>query len=250
MSDPLFSVEGHSIIVAGAASGLGRALSLALSSRGASLTLVDLAREPLLELARDCGPRARAHAADITDAQGVDGVVQAALAAHGKVDALVNSAGLLRIAPAHDLPEALFRASLDVNVTGAFLLSRAVARAIRGAGGRIVHLASVSSIVSNENYAAYSTSKAALSQLVKVLAREWARDGITVNAIGPAMTETGMTGSYLSHEAFRAQALAAIPMGRFGTPDDLLGPLILLLSPAGKFITGQTLYVDGGRTLV
>jgi NAD(P)-dependent dehydrogenase (short-subunit alcohol dehydrogenase family) len=117
-------------------------------------------------------------------------------------------------------------------------------------GGRIVHFASVSSVVANINYAAYATSKAALSQLVRVLAREWAATGITVNAIGPAMTETGMTGGYLSDGSFRNQALASIPLGRFGTPEDLIGPLVLLLSPAGAFITGQTIYVDGGRTLV
>jgi NAD(P)-dependent dehydrogenase (short-subunit alcohol dehydrogenase family) len=104
--------------------------------------------------------------------------------------------------------------------------------------------------VANINYAAYATSKAALSQLVRVLAREWAATGITVNAIGPAMTETGMTGGYLSGASFRNQALASIPLGRFGAPEDLIGPLVLLLSSAGAFITGQTIYVDGGRTLV
>jgi NAD(P)-dependent dehydrogenase (short-subunit alcohol dehydrogenase family) len=116
-------------------------------------------------------------------------------------------------------------------------------------GGRIIHFASVSSSVANVNYAAYATSKAALSQLVRVLAREWAPNGITVNAIGPAMTETGMTGSFLSDPKFRAQALASIPMRRFGMPEDLIGTVILLLAPAGDFITGQTIYVDGGRTL-
>jgi NAD(P)-dependent dehydrogenase (short-subunit alcohol dehydrogenase family) len=107
----------------------------------------------------------------------------------------------------------------------------------------------VSSLVANLDYAAYATSKAALSQLVRVLAREWAPRGITVNAIGPAMTETGMTQVLLSDRQFRAQALASIPMGRFGTPHDLIGMVVLLLARAGAFITGQTIYVDGGRTL-
>jgi NAD(P)-dependent dehydrogenase (short-subunit alcohol dehydrogenase family) len=142
-----------------------------------------------------------------------------------------------------------FRHTLDVNVTGALVLSRSAARAMGDRGGRIIHFASVSSLVANVNYAAYAASKAALSQLVRVLAREWADSGITVNAIGPAMTETGMTENFLSDPAFRAQALASIPLGRFGTPEDLIGPVILLLSQAGAFITGQTIYVDGGRTL-
>ena len=120
----------------------------------------------------------------------------------------------------------------------------------RQALGRIVHFASVSSLVANVNYAAYASSKAALSQLVRVLAREWAPSGVSINAIGPAMTETGMTAGYLSDPDFRKQALSAIPMGRFGTPEDLVGLLVLLLAPGGSFITGQTIFVDGGRTLV
>jgi NAD(P)-dependent dehydrogenase (short-subunit alcohol dehydrogenase family) len=116
-------------------------------------------------------------------------------------------------------------------------------------GGRIVHFASVSSLVANVDYAAYATSKAALVQLVRVLAREWAPRAVTVNAIGPAMTETGMTKTLLSDPQFRAQALASIPLGRFGQPEDLIGMVVLLLAAAGAFITGQTIYVDGGRTL-
>jgi NAD(P)-dependent dehydrogenase (short-subunit alcohol dehydrogenase family) len=189
-------------------------------------------------------------AVDITREAEADALMALAAQRFGRVDGVINTAGLLRIAPALELNTDDFKQTLDVNVTGALLLSRAAARAMQDKGGRIVHFASVSSVVANINYAAYATSKAALSQLVRVLAREWAATGITVNAIGPAMTETGMTGGYLSDGSFRNQALASIPLGRFGTPEDLIGPLVLLLSPAGAFITGQTIYVDGGRTLV
>ncbi len=249
MSDPLFSINGQSIVLAGAASGLGHAMATALAQRGARLLLMDVAREPLQEIARMCGPHAIACAADVTAEDEVEAAIRQCVDRFGRVDALVNSAGLLRIAPAFDLGLEQFKASLDVNVTGAFILSRTAARFMQEGGGRIVHFASVSSSVANKNYAAYATSKAALSQLVRVLAREWADTGTTVNAIGPAMTQTGMTGGYLSDASFRSQALQAIPMGRFGSPEDLLGPLIMLLSPAGRFITGQTIYVDGGRTL-
>ena len=246
--DPLFSIAGRAIVVTGAASGLGAAMARALAARGARLTLVDIAAGPLGQLAAELG--AHAHRADITDEASVDQLMAEARARHGVVDAVVNSAGLLHIAPAHALSLDAFKASMDVNVTGAFLLSRSAARVMSGRGGRIVHFASVSSQVANSNYAAYATSKAALAHMVRVLAREWAPDGITVNAIGPAMTETGMTGGYLSDAEFRAQALSVIPLGRFGSPDDLIAPLLLLLGPGGSFITGQTLYVDGGRTLV
>ena len=116
--------------------------------------------------------------------------------------------------------------------------------------GKIIHLASVSSYVANPNYAAYSSSKAGLSQLVKVLAREWADKNITVNAIGPAITPTLLTKEIFKDKNWEAKSLSQIPMGRFGTPEDLLGAVLLLASPAGSYITGQTLFVDGGRTLV
>jgi NAD(P)-dependent dehydrogenase (short-subunit alcohol dehydrogenase family) len=249
MPDPLFDIEGQSIVIAGAASGLGRALARALAERGAQLTLGDLSAEGLAAVSGELGSKAATCVADIADESGADALLQAAVDRFGEIDGLVNTAGLLHIAPALDLDPALFAKTLDVNVTGAFLLSRAAARRMEGAGGRIVHLASVSSLVANRDYAAYATSKAALSQLVRVLAREWAPRAITVNAIGPAMTETGMTEGLLADARFRAQALAAIPMGRFGRPQDLIGTVVLLLSPSGAFITGQTIYVDGGRTL-
>lgn len=186
---------------------------------------------------------------DITSAASVDALVGAAMAAHGRVDGLVNATGFIHLAPADELPETAFRRSLDINVTGALLVSRAAAR-IMTSGGRIVHLASVSSKVANLEYAAYATAKAGLAQLVRVLAREWAPRGITVNALAPAMIETPFVAENLKDPAFRANALSVIPMGRFGTTEDLVGPAVMLLSDAGRFVTGQTLFVDGGRTLV
>jgi NAD(P)-dependent dehydrogenase (short-subunit alcohol dehydrogenase family) len=250
MPDALFQIAGRSIVIAGAASGLGRAMARALSARRAHLTLADISAVPLEALAREVGPHVATCVADITREANADALMAQARECFGRVDGVVNTAGLLHVAPALALETERFKETLDVNVTGAFLLSRAAARAMQDKGGRLVHFASVSSVVANVNYAAYATSKAALSQLVRVLAREWAATGITVNAIGPAMTETGMTGGYLSDAAFRNQALASIPLGRLGTPEDLVGALVLLLSPAGAFITGQTIYVDGGRTLV
>lgn len=250
MAELDFSLARHSIVVAGAASGLGREMALGLARLGARLTLVDIDEAALACVARECGADAQFFRADITREDQVAAAVDAAVGAFGRLDGAVNCAGLLRIAPALELSAEDFRTSIDVNVTGAFLFSRTCAKILYDKGGSIVHFASVSSHVANRNYAAYAASKAALSHMVRVLAREWADKAIRVNAIGPAMTLTGMTAGYLSEARFRDQALAAIPMGRFGTPDDLIGPLVLLLSRAGAFITGQTIYVDGGRTLV
>ena len=163
----------------------------------------------------------------------------------------MNAAGLLPIAAAETMEADLFRRCIDVNLTGAFLFSQALAPALRAAGGgRIVHIASVSSMVSNPAYAAYAGSKGGLAQIVRVLGREWGPHGITVNAIGPALTDTALTHEYLSDPAFRKKAISDIPMGRLGEPEDLIGAALLLLGPGGGFITGQTIYVDGGRTLV
>jgi NAD(P)-dependent dehydrogenase (short-subunit alcohol dehydrogenase family) len=249
MPDPLFDITDRSIVIAGAASGIGRAMAQALAQRGARLTLADVAAAPLDEFARALEPRVAAQVADLTREADIDTLLERTRQRFGGIDGVVNCAGVLHIAPALALAAGDFAATLDVNVKGAFLLSRAAARAMQGKGGRIVHLASVSSVVANLGYAAYATSKAALSQLVRVLAREWAAIGVTVNALGPAMTETAMTSGYLSDAEFRRNALASIPMGRLGRSEDLTGSLILLLSPAGAFITGQTIYVDGGRTL-
>ncbi|MDZ7749199.1 MAG: SDR family oxidoreductase [Halofilum sp. (in: g-proteobacteria)] len=168
----------------------------------------------------------------------------------GALDVLVNSAGRLHLAPALELDGDDFESVLRLNAAGAFLIAREAARAMKDTGGgRVITIASVSSRVTNPGYAAYATSKGALVQLTRILALEWAQYGITVNAIGPAMTPTAMTENYLEETGSRQYALDCIPMGRFGTPGDLFGTALLLAAPGGGFITGQTLYVDGGRTL-
>ena len=120
---------------------------------------------------------------------------------------------------------------------------------IDAGSGRIINMASVSSTVVNPEYVAYSTSKAAVAQLTRILGLEWAKTGVTVNAIGPAVIPTPMSAVPLADDDYRAAAMAKIPMGRFGEPRDLFGAVLLLASPAGDFITGQVFYVDGGRTL-
>ena len=250
LPDPLFDIGGKSIVVAGAGGGLGREITKALDERGANLTLADIDVDQFREFSAELSGNACVTAVDITDEASANAMAKAAIDAYGRVDAVINAAGVLSIAPALELSPDDFRRSLEINVTGALMLSRAAANHMSDDGGSIVHIASVSSLVANRNYASYASSKAALSQLVRVLAREWAERGIRVNALGPAMTETDLNRQFLADPDFQAQALGVIPMGRFGTPDDLFGALLLLIAPGGGFITGQTLYVDGGRTLV
>jgi len=249
IDDSLFTVRDSVVIVAGAGGGLGSEISRALHARKSRLVLFDVDDARLQTIADDC-PGAKILNADIRDENALRSVISQAQQKFGRIDGVINAAGLLPIAAALNLEKLIFRECMEVNVTGAFLLSRVAAEAMAETGGRIIHLASVSSKVANANYAAYASSKAALSQLVRVLAREWASLNITVNAIGPAMTATPLTDDYLANPRFRDNAVAVIPMGRLGKPEDLLGAVVLLLATGGAFITGQTIYVDGGRTLV
>ena len=254
MKDSLFDLDGKSIVVAGAAGGLGSVLTRALAERGARLVLGDIDEAGLARLSASwpkdkSRPSVHFMPFDIRDEAATEALVRKATDAFGAVDGALNAAGVFDFTAALDVSEAHFRHSPDVNVTGSLLFSRAARKAMRR-GGRIVHLASVSSHVANAKYVTYASAKAALAHMVRVLAREWAPEGITVNAIGPAMIETQMSASYLKDPAFRAAAISVIPMGRLALADDLIGATVLLLAPAGGFITGQTIYVDGGRTLV
>lgn len=240
--DSLFSLAGRRVLVAGIG-GVGAPLARLLAAHGCELALLDIDAGRLARTGID----APVAACDLTD----EAAVEAALdELGGSFDGALNASGLLRIAPAASMAVDDFRRCVEVNVTGALLLSRGVAARMGPEGGAIVHIASVSSFVANPGYAAYAASKAALAQLVRVLAREWAPRGIRVNAIGPALVDTELTAGHLADPAFRAAALAQIPMGRFGLPEDLFAMTLALMGPGGRFTTGQTIYVDGGRTLV
>ena len=248
----LFDITGRSILVAGGAGGIASGIANELARQGAKLTIADLDLAAVNQI-RNALP-GDGHAGcelDVTDETSCAAAVEAAIANGDRLDGVLNAAGILRVAPAIDLPEADFKASMDINVTGALLLSRQAGKVmIAQGGGQIVTIASVSSQVANPNYAAYATSKAALAQLTRVLAVEWAEHQVAVNAIGPAVIPTPLSDPFMATPEFRAYQMARIPMGRMATVEDLFGTALLLLSPAGVFITGHTIYVDGGRTLV
>lgn len=250
--DPLFDLNGRRILIAGAAGGLGAPLAGALAERGALLMLADLDTKAAATLAEKLGGNGRAHACglDVTSESSCAAVVEETVRRLGGLDVLINASGVYRVAPAIDLERRDWDLTIGINLTGAFVLAQAAGRhMVAQRRGRIVTIASVSSSVANPEYAAYAASKAGVAHLTRVLAREWAGAGVTVNAIGPAVTPTPLAQPILDDAASRAGALAKIPMGRFGTAQDLLGAVLLLASDAGAFITGQTLYVDGGRTI-
>jgi NAD(P)-dependent dehydrogenase (short-subunit alcohol dehydrogenase family) len=251
-SDSLFDLEGSSILVAGGAGGLGAPLAEALAQRGARLVIADLNAErtaATVERLKQQGAAAVAARLDVVDPASCSTVIDKTVETYGRIDGVLNATGVYRVADAVDLPDSDWRLTIDINLTGAFRLARAAGCVMLAQGhGRIVTIVSVSSAVANPGYAAYAASKAGVAHLTRVLAVEWAPHGVTVNAIGPSVIPTALSQPILDNETARSAALARIPAGRFGTPDDIVGAAVFLLSPASAFVTGQTLYVDGGRT--
>lgn len=251
-ADPLFDLAGRHILVAGAAGGLGAPLARALAGRGSRLMLADMNLDGAEGLARELDASdAYACRLDVTDETSCDAAIAQSVERLGGLDVVINATGIYRVAAAIDLSLQDWQLTIDANLTGAFLLARAAGRhMVAQSRGRIVTIASVSSEVVNPDYAAYAASKAGVAHLTRVLALEWAAFGVTVNAIGPAVIPTPLSQAVVGDDRLRNAAIAKIPMGRLGTPDDLVGAVVLLASDAGAFITGQTIYVDGGRTLL
>lgn len=252
MTDPLFDVNGLGVLVAGGAGGLGKVLAHALAERGAKVTIADLTGGAATEIAKNLPGKGHSSCAlDVRGEASCQAAVAMAAKAAGRLDVLLNCVGIFQTAPALELSAKDFEDSIAINLTGAFFLARAAGKVmVDQGGGRIVTLASVSSKVVNPDYAAYASSKAGLSHLTRILALEWAAHNITVNAIGPAMTPTPLAEDFLKKSGKYDYQMSRIPLGRFSAAEDLVGAALLLASPAGAFITGQTIYVDGGRTLL
>lgn len=252
MVDPLFDVSGLVVLVAGGAGGLGKVLAQSLAERGAKVTVADFAEGAATEVAKNLPGKGHSSCAlDVRDETSCQAAVSLAIEADGGLDVLLNCVGIFQTAPALELPAKDFEDSIATNLTGAFFLARAGGKVmVDQGGGRIITLASVSSKVVNPDYVAYASSKAGLSHLTRVLALEWAKHKVTVNAIGPAVVPTPLAEEHLKNSGKYDYQMSRIPLGRFCAAEDLVGATLLLASPAGAFITGQTIYVDGGRTLL
>jgi len=251
----LFSLTGRVAVVMGGSRGLGRGMALALAAAGAdvapvSRTLEDL--EVVAEEIRSLGCRALPIAADVTDESSVQAMVHRVVDEMGHVDILINSAGIVSLKPTVEFPVEEWQRILDVNLRGTFICCKEVGKAMLAGNGtcvrKIVNMSSVRGLQGRANDPAYPASKGAINLLTKSLAIEWAQQGINVNAIAPTFIRTDLNAHMLDDDKTREWVLSRIPMGRVGQIWDLFGAVIFLTSRASDFVTGQTLYVDGGWT--
>jgi NAD(P)-dependent dehydrogenase (short-subunit alcohol dehydrogenase family) len=248
----LFDLTGKVALVTGASKGLGKALAVGLAKAGADLALCARNREDL-ETARDeirtIGIRAEIFTLDVLDSGQVRETTEAVLGAFGRIDILVNNAGINIRKPVLELTEDDWDRVLSTNLKGYFLVARAVVPdMIRRKKGKVINMASILGAVGLENQLPYASSKGGVIQMTKVMALEWARYGINVNAIGPTYFETPLVAT-LRNDPERFRFInERTPMGRWGQPEELEGTVVFLAARASDFITGQTIFVDGGWT--
>jgi 3-oxoacyl-[acyl-carrier protein] reductase len=248
----MFDLTGQTALVTGASGGIGGAIARALYRQGAAVALAGT-REAVLaalaeELAGEMAGRAYVVPADLADPAAPDRLLREAEAAMGQVDILVNNAGITRDNLALRLRDEDWQAVIEINLTAAFRLTRAAMRGmIRRRHGRVISISSVVGVTGNAGQANYAAAKAALIGMTKSLAAETASRGITVNCIAPGMITTAMTDKLGDEQ--RGRIMTAIPMGRFGMPDDVAAAAIYLASAEAGYITGQTLHINGGMAM-
>lgn len=252
-------LAGKVAIVTGAAQGIGQACAVRLAKEGAKLVLCDVddkAGERAAKAIESGGGTAIYVPCDVSKAGDVAKAVAATLEAFGRIDVLVNNAGVVDDAPFLDLPIEELDRVLGINLRGAFLMAQAVARQMvaqgrpkpgAAAGGAIVNMSSVNAVFGLPDHVAYSMSKGGIAQLTKSMAVALAPQGIRVNAVGPGTIDTPLIKSVVKDKAFRTKVLSRTPLGRFGQPEEVAAIVAWLASDEASYVTGTTVYADGGR---
>jgi 2-deoxy-D-gluconate 3-dehydrogenase len=248
-----FSLAGRVALVTGASRGIGRAIAVALAAAGAAVACAARSRDQVDAAAAEitaAGGRARALRLDVTRPEEIAAGVEEIAGALGPIDVLVNNAGIAMEKKTTEVTDEDWDAGLATNLTSMFRCARAVAPGMmRLARGKIINIGSMYGIIGVPRYAAYCASKAAVDGLTRSLAAEWARHGIQVNCLAPGYMNTDISRAALADEKTRALFLSKVPARRIGEPEEVGALAVYLASPASDFMTGQTVYLDGGQTM-
>jgi 2-deoxy-D-gluconate 3-dehydrogenase len=247
--DPIVSLQGRTIVVTGAGQGIGKGIVELAIELGANVVAVDLNGQTL-DAAVSPLPQARVLAVQgsVADPAVADRAVTEAVAKFGAVHGLVNNAGIIRREDAINFSEKDWDDVMNINIKSVFFMSQAVARQFmaQGEGGKIVNIASMLSYQGGIRVPSYTASKSGVMGITRLLANEWASKGINVNAIAPGYMATNNTAALRADDDRNAAILERIPAGRWGVPDDMMGPVVFLASSASDYINGYTVAVDGG----
>jgi 2-deoxy-D-gluconate 3-dehydrogenase len=250
---PSFDLTGKVAMVTGAARGLGAEIALALAAYGADIVVTDRTlsdTEGTANAVKALGRRAFPVEADLTSVAEIQAMVAKAAGEFGRIDILVNNAGVNITQYAVDVTEKAWDTVLGVNLKAVFFCSQAVGKVMIGQkGGKIINVSSQAGAVAIPQRAAYCSSKGGVNQLTRLLALEWARHNINVNAVAPTFLETPLTKPMFQNEEFHRYVLGNIPLGRIGKPADVAGAVVFLASSAADLVTGHVLHVDGGWTI-
>lgn len=253
MFEELFNLENKVGIVTGGSSGIGAALSQILGEAGGKIAVVNRTKdkgEAFAASLREKNIKAEAFSCDVSKKDEVDAMVEAVEKTLGPVDILVNAAGINIRKKAIEFEPHEWDQILDINLKGTFLTCQAAGkRMLKRGSGRIVNISSIASAIGLFDRAPYCASKGGINQLTKTLAIEWAMSGVTVNAIGPGYVRTPLIVELLDDPGFKETVRTQIPMQRIAETEDLYGIFLVLCSDAGSYITGQTIYIDGGWTV-
>jgi 3-oxoacyl-[acyl-carrier protein] reductase len=240
--------KGQVALITGGARGIGKAIAVSLAKRGADLAIADISSESARETAKEIaslGVKAVPVALDVSKSSEVSGAIEGIVREFGRLDIVVNNAGITKDGLILRMKEEDWDAVIGINLKGVFLCSReAVKVMVKQRYGRIVNIASVVAFMGNPGQANYSASKAGIVGLTKTIAKEYARRGITANAVAPGFIATAMTDALA--ENVREEMLKSIPVGKFGSVDDVANAVVFLSSPETAYITGQVIHVNGG----
>ena len=251
MSLDIFNLTGRVAVVTGASKGLGQSMALALAQSGADLVVTSRHQKEIDgvagEIASASGRRVVAVQSDASKRRDVEATVDRAIREFGQIDILVNNAGVNIREPVVELRDESWEQVISINLTGPMMYCRAVGpHMIKRRYGRVINVASTLGAISIPNRTSYASSKGGLIQLTKTVALEWAPHNITVNALCPGPFETPINAALMKDPAAYEAFVAKVPMGRWGQPEELAGPVVFLASDASSFMTGATLFIDGG----